>query len=131
MTAPAQPQSLDLVGVVLDTPDVAAAASWWSRLLGVPAEIVDQTWAKLAPHAGSAHLSYQLEPRYVRPVWPAAPGEPQMSIHLDFLVASLPDACAWAEACGAVRAEFQPQDDCWVYLDPDGHPFCLTSAANW
>jgi hypothetical protein len=26
---------------------------------------------------------------------------------------------------GAVLAEYQPQDDVRVYLDPAGHPFCL------
>ena len=26
---------------------------------------------------------------------------------------------------GATLAEFQPQDDVRVYLDPAGHPFCL------
>jgi len=28
-------------------------------------------------------------------------------------------------ALGATVAEFQPQDDVRVHLDPAGHPFCL------
>lgn len=32
---------------------------------------------------------------------------------------------------GARRAEPQPAEDWIVLLDPDGHPFCLTKAANW
>ena len=34
-------------------------------------------------------------------------------------------AGAHAVAAGATLAEFQPQDDVRVYLDPVGHPFCL------
>jgi hypothetical protein len=30
-----------------------------------------------------------------------------------------------AVAAGAVLADYQPQDDVRVYLDPAGHPFCL------
>jgi len=30
-----------------------------------------------------------------------------------------------AAAAGATLAEFQPQPDVRVYLDPAGHPFCL------
>jgi hypothetical protein len=28
-------------------------------------------------------------------------------------------------SCGATLADYQPQDDVRVHLDPDGHPFCL------
>jgi hypothetical protein len=42
-------------------------------------------------------------------------------------VDDLAAGCAFAEACGAEPASFQPQHDVRVYLDPDGHPFCLWS----
>jgi hypothetical protein len=32
---------------------------------------------------------------------------------------------AHAVELGARQADFQPQDDVRVMLDPDGHPFCL------
>jgi hypothetical protein len=32
-------------------------------------------------------------------------------------------------ACGATLAEFQPQAHVRVYLDPEGHPFCLWVAS--
>jgi hypothetical protein len=42
------------------------------------------------------------------------------------LTATVLDAAgSHAVAAGAVLAEFQPQDDVRVYLDPAGHPFCL------
>jgi catechol 2,3-dioxygenase-like lactoylglutathione lyase family enzyme len=48
-----------------------------------------------------------------------------MTAHLDIAVDDLAAACAHAEAAGAVPANFQPQDDVRVFLDPDGHLFCL------
>jgi hypothetical protein len=74
---------------------------------------------------GGAGLSFQTEPNYARPVWPAGSGDPQMSMHLDIEVDDLDAAGAAAAAAGATLAEFQPQDDVRVWLDPAGHPFCL------
>jgi hypothetical protein len=61
----------------------------------------------------------------VRPVWPAGAGDPQMMTHLDVEVQELATAGAHAVAAGATLAEYQPQEDVRVYLDPAGHPFCL------
>ncbi len=38
---------------------------------------------------------------------------------------ALEAAGALVVAAGAVLADYQPQDDVRVYLDPAGHPFCL------
>jgi len=40
-------------------------------------------------------------------------------------VEDLVAATAFAQSLGAQVAEFQPQDDVRVLLDPAGHPFCL------
>jgi hypothetical protein len=58
-------------------------------------------------------------------VWPPKPGEQQMMLHLDIAVEDLESGVAWALAAGATLAEFQPQEDVRVVLDPAGHPFCL------
>jgi Glyoxalase-like domain len=58
----------------------------------------------------------------------AAPGRkrPQRAMmHLDLQVEDLDAAVADAVALGARVAEFQPQDDVRVRLDPAGHPVCL------
>ncbi len=112
-------------GVVLDTPDVQKLAAFYERLLGWPRIQDEEQWVKLGNPAGGAGLSFQTEPAYVRPVWPAGPGDPQMSVHLDIEVDDLDAASTHAESAGATRAAYQPQDDVRVYLDPDGHPFCL------
>jgi len=68
---------------------------------------------------------------YVRPEWPAGPGDQQMMLHLDIQVdgGDVPAAVAWAVECGATLAEHQPQDHTQVLLDPAGHPFCLFPGA--
>jgi len=82
-------------------------------------------WVKLSASGGGPGLSFQTEAAYVRPTWPAGPGDQQMMVHLDIEVDDLDAAGAHAVAAGAVLAEYQPQDDVRVYLDPAGHPFCL------
>ena len=114
-----------LSGTVLDAPDANELAAFYQRLLGWSVIQDEPGWVRLGAPNGGAGLSFQTEDRYVRPVWPADPGDPQMSVHLDIRVESLDDASAHAEKAGAVRADFQPQDDVRVMLDPDGHPFCL------
>jgi hypothetical protein len=70
-------------------------------------------------------MSFQTEAACVVPTWPAGPGHQQMMMHLDIKVDDLDAAGAHAIGEGAVLAEYQPQDDVRVYLDPAGHPFCL------
>jgi catechol-2,3-dioxygenase len=116
----------DWWGVVLDAPDVAELTTFWSSLLGWPVSGQDDDGAAMSPDDGGvAYLSIQREDQYVRPVWPAEPGEQQMSLHLDFQVSDLEAAVAHALELGAELPGFQPQDDVRVLLDPAGHPFCL------
>ena len=53
------------------------------------------------------------------------PGEQRTMMHLDLQVQDLDAAVADAVALGARVAEFQPQDNGRVLLDPAGHPVCL------
>ena len=116
---------LTLSGVVLDSPDAEELAAFYRRLLGWTVAQDEPDWVRLHSPAGGAGLSFQTEPGYVRPVWPAGPGDPQMSVHLDIAVEDLAVAGQHAIAAGAALADYQPQDDVRVYLDPAGHPFCL------
>ena len=70
-------------------------------------------------------LNFEYEAEYVRPVWPSVSGIQHITEHLDIAVLDLDEAIAWATQAGASLADFQPQDDVRVMLDPAGHPFCL------
>ena len=117
--------SLRLSGIVLDSPDARQLADFYHRLLGWPVSKSDPNWVMLSPPGDGPGLSFQTEPAYVRPVWPSSLDHQQMMLHLDIEVEDLAAAGARAERVGAVLAEFQPQTDVRVYLDPAGHPFCL------
>jgi Glyoxalase-like domain len=111
--------------VVLDAPDGVALANFYAGLLGWPITKQEGGEAAIAVPGTSSYLAFQSEPQYVPPVWPAAGGHQQMMLHLDIAVDDLPGAVADAVGLGATVAEYQPQDDVRVLLDPAGHPFCL------
>lgn len=116
---------LQLSATVLDSPDARALADFYRRLLNWETTFEDDDWVMLKAPDGGAGLSFQSEARYVRPVWPAGEGDPQMMMHLDIRVDDLVAAGLHALEQGAELATFQPQEDVRVYLDPAGHPFCL------
>ena len=115
----------DWWGVVLDTPDAPALARFYATLLGWKIDKEESDFAAVAPPDGVAYLAFQTSPEYVRPVWPPAEGSQQMMMHLDLEVHDLEAAVADALELGAELADFQPQDNVRVMLDPVGHPFCL------
>ena len=116
---------LTMTGTNIDAPDANALADFYRRLLGWETREEEPGWVILRPPEGGQTLSFQTEERYVRPVWPAGPGDQQMMMHLEIKVDDLGASVAHAVAQGATLASFQPQDDVRVCLDPAGHPFCL------
>jgi predicted enzyme related to lactoylglutathione lyase len=116
--------TLTFTAVVLDAPDPRALAEFYSRLLGWPIRTDEPDWVTVRSQSGSG-LSFQREDAYVRPTWPAGPGDQQMQMHLDIEVDDLQAGVAHAVQAGATVADFQPQDDVRVMLDPVGHVFCL------
>ena len=80
---------MTLASVVLDSPDPGELAAFYHRLLGWTVVQDEPGWVKLGAPDGGPGLSFQAEPRYVPPVWPAGPGDPQMSVHLDIRVDDL------------------------------------------
>ena len=113
-------------GTVLDAPDGLALAEFYARLLGWELFPDPPGGAAVAPSKDAGYnLAFQTDAGYVRPVWPAGEGDPQMSMHLDLEVDDLDEAVAHALSVGAELAQFQPQETVRVLLDPAGHPFCL------
>ena len=118
-----------LSNTVLGTPDPAGLAAFYLELLGWvyrdgdPGP--DEEWIVIKPPEGGTGLSFQLETEHEPPAWPTRHGTQQMQLHLDIGVQDLEAEVSRAESLGARRAEWQPQDDVRVMLDPAGHPFCL------
>jgi catechol 2,3-dioxygenase-like lactoylglutathione lyase family enzyme len=115
----------DWWGVVLEAPDALALAGFYSRLLGWPVSVKEPGGAAIQVPGTSSYLSFDDSPDYVPPVWPAVGGRQRMMMHIDIAVDDLAAAVADAVELGARLAEFQPQEDVRVLLDPAGHPFCL------
>ncbi len=105
--------------------DPERLANFYLQLLDLTVVEQEADWILLRDPRGGVGLSFQRETPYERPVWPTRPGAQQMMLHLEIRVDDLAAASARAEECGATLAADQPQDDVRVYLDPDGHPFCL------
>jgi catechol-2,3-dioxygenase len=115
----------DWWGVVLEASDGVALANFYASLLGWPIAKQQEDEAAIAVPGTSSYLAFESSPDYVPPVWPAADGRQQMMMHIDVAVDDLAGAVADAVDLGATLAEYQPQEDVRVLLDPAGHPFCL------
>jgi len=74
----------------------------------------------------NADIAFQRVDNFRPPTWPA--DAVPMQMHLDFFVDDLAATGARVLAAGATRFDFQPNSDhCFVYSDPAGHPFCLST----
>ena len=119
-------------GPVIDAPpgDVALAlAASYERLLGWPiTQRAPGGWALLQSPAG-LKIEIQGLADFRPPTWPNTSGEQQMMLHMDFATDDVDAAVAWAIEAGATVAQYQPQPNVKVMLDPVGHPFCLFRGA--
>lgn len=115
----------DYWGVVVDSRTPRALARFYAELLEWDISSEHDDWVTLRPPDGIAYLAFHLNEQHVAPAWPSTPTQPQQQLHLDFQVSDLEAALTHAVELGARPAQFQPQDDVRVLLDPDGHPFCL------
>ncbi|WP_426567062.1 VOC family protein [Angustibacter sp. McL0619] len=118
---------MSLTTINLGAPEPMVLARFYERLLGwtVDEDSADETWVVVRPPQPGVAISCQLEEAHVAPVWPALEGDQQMQLHLEVGVDDLNGALEHALASGAELAQYQPQDDVRVCLDPAGHPFCL------
>jgi catechol 2,3-dioxygenase-like lactoylglutathione lyase family enzyme len=110
---------------VLESRDANALADFYESLLGWRRVYDEPGWAMLRAPQGGTGLSFNTDPLYEPPIWPATGPHQQMQAHLDVLVSDLSRGVQHALAHGARLAEHQPQEHVRVFLDPAGHPFCF------
>jgi catechol 2,3-dioxygenase-like lactoylglutathione lyase family enzyme len=112
---------------IIDCPDPAALAGFYSELLGLHVVYRSDDFVVIAPQGDTSGLAFQLAPDHQPPRWPD-PAYPQQ-FHLDVMVDDLDAAEPQVLALGARRLPGPP--DGRVYADPAGHPFCLIPRPGW
>jgi catechol 2,3-dioxygenase-like lactoylglutathione lyase family enzyme len=108
---------------IIDCPDPAALAEFYSALLGLPVTYRSEDFVVVAASDTSSGLAFQLAPDHQRPTWPE-PAVPQQ-IHLDVMVEDVEEATARVRELGATQLA------AGVLADPAGHPFCLIPRPHW
>lgn len=111
----------------IDCDDPRALADFYGELLGMEIAHAGDDYAMLTGDGPA--LGFGRVEDYRAPTWPNPNGSKQY--HLDLAVEDIASAEARALELGATLADPQPGETWRVLLDPAGHPFCLTNAANW
>lgn len=143
MSVPVTPR---IVQVVLDSTDARRSAEFWRELLRLsyregqeppgPGEDDPEgrDWLNLRAPDGTPVLAFQQVTSLQRSTWPA--DDVPQQLHLDLSVrstAELDDVHTRVlELGGALRFDRSddPEEPLRVYVDPDGHPFCVFVAAE-
>lgn len=116
--------SIRLASVTLDCPDAGRLAAFYAEITGGTVTNLGEHWATVVCPNG--RMDFQTVPDYTPPTWPD-PTSPIM-MHLDFYVDDRAVAEERVLTAGATKYAFQPNSgQCYVYADPAGHPFCLTT----
>jgi hypothetical protein len=115
---------IKLSSVALDCPNAIELAAFYADITGGKVTFQDEAWATVDGPGG--RIDFQTVPGYTPPTWPDPTSSIQM--HLDFYVDDREATEVRVLAAGARRYDFQPNSDhCYVYADPAGHPFCLST----
>ena len=116
-------ETIRLSGVTVNAPDAIVLARFYAVITDGVAK-GNSRWATVT--GPNADIAFQQVDNFRPPTWPA--DSVPMQLHLDFFVDDLAATGARVLAAGATRFDFQPNSDhCFVYADPAGHPFCLST----
>jgi len=110
--------------LIVDCPDPAGLAAFYSELLGLPITWQEDDFVVVSRDGTSSGIGFQLAPGLRLPQWPD-PDRPQQ-MHFD----DVDDAEPRVLALGARRLA-GPDSRSRVYADPAGHPFCLIPRPTW
>ena len=119
--------AIKLSGVGVDCPNAGELAAFYAEITGGTVTHVTEHWASMSGPGGS--IDFWSVPNHQPPTWPDGPTPKQL--HLDFYVDDLEATEARVLAAGAIKYDVQPNSHhCYVYADPAGHPFCLSTWGN-
>lgn len=125
MAATKPPASLAMV--TIDCTDPNREAEFWAAVLGWDVTYSEGDYGMIGD--GSQRVGFGRVEGWKAPDWPNTSGTKQF--HFDLAVDDLEAAEKTITDLGATKPAEQPSTDWVVLRDPDGHPFCLTKAANW
>jgi catechol 2,3-dioxygenase-like lactoylglutathione lyase family enzyme len=109
--------------MIVDCPDPAKLAAFWSAVLGLPVTYESADFSVVAVSGTNSGLAFQRAPGNIPPTWPD-PAVPQQW-HPDVMVEDPAEAGPRVLALGATSLGGD------VYADPAGHPFCLIRRPPW
>ena len=113
-----------LGAISLDCSDPGPLSTFWAELLG--GKIIFTSEEVVVVKLDHLLLTAMRVENYVPPTWPA--GSVPKQGHIDLEVDDLDDAESRAVALGAVPARSQREPEIYrTFLDPAGHPFCLST----
>jgi catechol-2,3-dioxygenase len=113
---------MGLFAVTIDAPDASGLARFYADLMGMQVTYDGPEGALIAGDGKS--VMFQQVSDYNPPQWPD-PAHPQQA-HLDIIVDDLDTGEARVLELGGSRLKGSDQSF-WVFADPAGHPFCLTT----
>ena len=114
--------NLRIAGISLDCADPQSLADFYARLLDGQLAWSNQGSAGVRL-SGEAVLVFQRVADFTPPAWPGS-----SIVHLDLAGdGQLDDLEARALAAGARLADVQFDSRWRIFLDPAGHPFCITT----
>ena len=115
------------VYTAVDCAHPASLARFYAEITGWEVGELDESedsveWVDLF-HNGVRMMAFQKVAHYIPPTWPEGPIPQQL--HFDFHVLDLDSGESKVLALGATKHAVQPGRNFRVYVDPEGHPFCL------
>jgi predicted enzyme related to lactoylglutathione lyase len=116
-----------LAMTTIDCADPSREAAFWAAALGWEVTYADENYGMVVKDG--QRIGFGRVEGWKAPGWPNTSGTKQF--HFDLAVDDLAAAEEALTALGASKPAEQPSTDWTVLRDPDGHPFCLTKAANW
>jgi hypothetical protein len=113
-----------LGAIAVDCADPVALSEFYKAVLDLEVGVSSADLVVLT--GAGVFLTFERVHDHKPPTWPEDVMPKQL--HLDLAVTDLDAEEARIVACGAVKAETQPNPDQWrVLIDPAGHPFCITT----
>ena len=115
--------------ISLDCAEVTPVADIWKAALGYEQVAGDGDNYAMLTSGGGPALGFGKVEDYQPPAWPNERGSKQF--HFDLACDDIEATERQCLELGAALADPQPGETWRVLVDPGGHPFCLTNAANW